>query len=75
MADLTEEQKKSYRRYNITLPTVLSVIWLVLTHLLSALRDGRLNRSSFLGVPLIYDEAGNGPFAIFVVESLRPLTS
>ena len=67
MADLTEAQEKSYWRYNITLTTVLLVIWFELNHLLSALRDGRLNRSRFLGVPLIYNKAGQGPFAIFVV--------
>jgi uncharacterized membrane protein len=31
MADLTEEQKKSYWHYNVTLTTVLLVIWFVVT--------------------------------------------
>jgi len=66
MADLTEAQEKSYWRY-ITLITVLLFIWFVLNHLLSVLRVGRVNRSGFLGVPLIYNKAGQGSFAIFVV--------
>ena len=75
MADLTEAQEKSHWRCNITLTTALLFIWFVLNHLLSVLRDARLNRSSFLGIPIIQNKAGQGPFAIFVVESPRMLTS
>ena len=37
MADLSEDQKKSYWRYNITLTTVLLIIWFVVTYLVSGL--------------------------------------
>ena len=50
MADLTEEQKKSYWRYNITLTTVLLIIWFVVTYLVSGLWAGWLNQFSFLGI-------------------------
>ena len=48
MADLTEEQRKSYWRYNITLTTILLVIWFVVTYLISGLWAGWLNQFSFL---------------------------
>ena len=48
MADLTEEQKKSYWRYNITLTTILLIIWFVVTYLISGLWAGWLNHYSFL---------------------------
>lgn len=37
MADLTEEQKKSYWSYNVTLTTILLIIWFVVTYLISGL--------------------------------------
>jgi putative solute:sodium symporter small subunit len=52
MADLTEEQKKSYWRYNLTLTTVLLNIWLVSTHFLPGLWSGRLYQLSLIGFPL-----------------------
>ena len=42
MADLTEEQKQSYWRYNITLTTVLLIVWFVVTYLISGLWAGWL---------------------------------
>jgi uncharacterized membrane protein len=52
MADLTEEQRKSYWRYNIRLTTILLIIWFVVTYLISGLWAGWLNQFSFLGFPL-----------------------
>lgn len=68
MADLTEEQKKSYWRYNITLTTVLLIVWFVVTYLISGLWAASLNSFSFLGFPLGYYMAAQGSLAIFVIE-------
>ncbi len=68
MADLTEEQKKSYWRYNISLTTVLLIIWFVVTYLISGLWAASLNEFSFLGFPLGYYMAAQGSLAIFVIE-------
>ena len=68
MADLTEEQRKSYWRYNIRLTTILLVIWFVVTYLVSGLWAGWLNQFSFLGFPLGYYMAAQGSLAIFVIE-------
>ena len=68
MADLTEEQKKSYWQYNVKLTTVLLVIWFVVTYLISGLWAGWLNQVSFLGFPLGYYMAAQGSLAIFVIE-------
>jgi putative solute:sodium symporter small subunit len=68
MADLTEEQKKSYWQYNVKVTTVLLVIWFVVTYLISGLWAGWLNQFSFLGFPLGYYMAAQGSLAIFVIE-------
>jgi len=68
MADLTEAQKQAYWRYNITLTTILLVIWFVVTYLVSGIWAGWLNQFSFLGFPLGYYMAAQGSLAIFVVE-------
>jgi putative solute:sodium symporter small subunit len=68
MADLTEEQRKSYWRYNIRLTTILLVIWFVVTYLISGLWAGWLNQFSFIGFPLGYYMAAQGSLAIFVIE-------
>jgi putative solute:sodium symporter small subunit len=68
MADLTEEQKQSYWRYNIKLTTILLFVWFVVTYLISGLWAGWLNQFSFLGFPLGYYMAAQGALAIFVVE-------
>lgn len=68
MADLTEEQKQTYWRYNVTLTTTLLIIWFVVTYLISGLWAGSLNQFSFLGFPLGYYMAAQGSLAIFVVE-------
>ena len=68
MADLTEEQKKSYWRYNVKLTTVLLIIWFIVTYLISVLWAAWLNQFSFLGFPLGYYMAAQGSLAIFVIE-------
>ena len=68
MADLTEEQKKSYWRYNVKLTAVLLIIWFVVTYLISGLWAAWLNQFSFLGFPLGYYMAAQGSLAIFVIE-------
>jgi putative solute:sodium symporter small subunit len=68
MADLTEAQKESYWRYNVTLTTVLLIIWLVVTYFISGLWAGWFNQFSFLGFPLGYYMAAQGSLAIFVIE-------
>jgi len=68
MADLTEEQKKSYWRYNIRLTTVLLFIWFVVTYLICGLWAAALNQFTFLGFPLGYYMAAQGSLAIFVIE-------
>lgn len=68
MADLSEEQKKSYWQYNIRLTAVLLIIWFIVTYLISGLWAGWLNQFSFLGFPLGYYMAAQGSLAIFVIE-------
>ena len=68
MAELSEDQKKSYWRYNITLTTVLLIIWFVVTYLISGLWAASLNQFSFIGFPLGYYMAAQGSLAIFVIE-------
>ena len=68
MADLTEAQKKSYWQYNITLTTILLVIWFVVTYIISGLMAGWLNQFTFIGFPLGYYMAAQGSLAIFVIE-------
>ena len=68
MADLTEEQKKTYWRYNVRLTTILLVIWFVVTYLISGLWAKWLNQFTFLGFPLGYYMAAQGSLAIFVIE-------
>lgn len=68
MADLTEQQKQEYWRYNIKLTTILLVIWFVVTYIVSGLMAGWLNQYVILGFPLGYYMAAQGSLAIFVVE-------
>jgi putative solute:sodium symporter small subunit len=68
MAELTEEQRRGYWRYNMVLTTTLLIIWFVVTYLISGLWAGRLNQYSFLGFPLGYYMAAQGSLAIFVIE-------
>jgi putative solute:sodium symporter small subunit len=68
MADLTEHQRQAYWHYNITLTTVLLVIWFVVTYIISGLMAGWLNQFSFIGFPLGYYMAAQGSLAIFVIE-------
>jgi putative solute:sodium symporter small subunit len=68
MADLTDAQKEAYWRYNVTLTTVLLVIWFVVTYIISGLMASWLNQFSLLGFPLGYYMAAQGSLAIFVIE-------
>ena len=40
MDDLTDEQRRAYWRYNITLTTILLVIWFVVAYIVSGLLAG-----------------------------------
>ena len=68
MADLTERQKQEYWRYNVTLTTVLLVVWFVVTYIVSGVMAGWLNNYTVLGFPLGYYMAAQGSLAIFVLE-------
>ena len=68
MADLTEQQKQEYWRYNVRLTTWLLVIWFVVTYIISGLMAGWLNQFVILGFPLGYYMAAQGSLAIFVIE-------
>jgi putative solute:sodium symporter small subunit len=68
MAELTEQQKQAYWRYNIRLTTVLLAIWFVTTYVIAGLAAGWLDQVTFLGFPLGYYMAAQGSLAIFVIE-------
>jgi putative solute:sodium symporter small subunit len=68
MDDLTDEQRRAYWRYNITLTTILLIIWFVAAYIISGLLAGWLNQYTFLGFPLGYYMAAQGSLAIFVLE-------
>jgi putative solute:sodium symporter small subunit len=68
MNDLTDEQRRAYWRYNITLTTILLIIWFVAAYIVSGLLAGWLNQYTFLGFPLGYYMAAQGSLAIFVIE-------
>jgi len=66
--ELSERQKQEYWRYNVTLTTVLLVIWFVVTFVISGVMAGWLNNYTILGFPLGYYMAAQGSLAIFVLE-------
>ena len=68
MAELTDEQRQAYWRYNIILTTVLLVIWFVVAYIVSGLLASWLNQYTFLGFPLGYYMAAQGSLVIFVIE-------
>ena len=68
MAELTQEQRESYWKYNIKLTTILLVIWFVVTYLLGGVWAGALNAITIAGFPLGYYMAAQGSLAIFVIE-------
>ena len=68
MDDLTDEQRRAYWRYNITLTTILLTIWFVAAYVVSGLLAEWLNPYTFLGFPLGYYMAAQGSLAIFVIE-------
>jgi|RhiMetdeSRZDD1v2_1073273.scaffolds.fasta_scaffold68077_2 putative solute:sodium symporter small subunit len=72
MADLTEEQKWSYRRYNLTLVIFPFSIWFVFTNLLSGPWAGRLNQFGFSGLTSGYYTAARGSLTILVVGIVLP---
>src|ERR671925_1496606 len=66
--ELTQAQKDEYWRYNVTLTTVLLIIWFVVTFIISGVLAGWLNNYTILGFPLGYYMAAQGSLAIFVIE-------
>jgi len=68
MAELTEQQKQTYWRYNVRLTVVLLLIWFLTAYIFSGLLAGWLNRFTFIGFPLGYYMAAQGSLAIFVIE-------
>jgi len=68
MANLTQEQKEAYWKYNIRLTTIRLVIWFVVTSLFGGLWAETLNNIVILGFPLGYYMAAQGSLAIFVIE-------
>ena len=66
--ELTEQQKAAYWQYNVTLTTILLVVWFVVTYIVSGVMAGWLNQFSILGFPLGYYMAAQGSLAIFVIE-------
>jgi len=68
MAQLTQEQREAYWKYNVRLTTILLVIWFVVTYLLGGIWAGTLNEVQILGFPLGYYIAAQGSLAIFVIE-------
>lgn len=68
MAELTQEQKDAYWRYNVRLTLILLGIWFVSAYLLGGLLAGYLNSVSIAGFPLGYYMAAQGALIIFVVE-------
>lgn len=68
MANLTEEQKKQYWRYNLRLTVVLLAIWFVVAYLLSGLFAATLNAVTVFGFPLGYYMAAQGSLVVFVIE-------
>ena len=68
MADLTQQQRDEYWRYNVKLTTTLLAIWFVVTFLVSGLWASWLNQWTIIGFPLGYYMAAQGSLAIFVIE-------
>lgn len=68
MAELNEQQKQEYWRYNMRLTAILLAIWFVVAYLLSGVFADELNRLTFLGFPLGYYMAAQGSLIVFVVE-------
>lgn len=68
MANLTEDQKREYWRYNLRLTLTLLAIWFVVAYLLSGLFAATLNHVTFLGFPFGYYMAAQGSLVVFVIE-------
>lgn len=68
MAELNEQQKQEYWRYNMRLTAILLALWFVVAYLLAGVFADELNRLTFLGFPLGYYMAAQGSLIVFVVE-------
>jgi putative solute:sodium symporter small subunit len=68
MAQLTEQQKTEYWKFNLRLTITLLAIWFVVAYLLSGLWAGTLNQVTIFGFPLGYYMAAQGSLVIFVIE-------
>lgn len=68
MAELTQQQKEEYWRYNIRLTVILLVIWFVVAYLLAGLFASALNTVVIYGFPLGYYMAAQGSLIVFVIE-------
>lgn len=68
MAQLTEEQKQEYWKFNLKLTLTLLAIWFVTAYLLSGLFAGTLNQVTIFGFPLGYYMAAQGSLIVFVIE-------
>ena len=51
MDDLTDEQRQAYWRYNITLTTILIIVWFVAAYIVSGLLAGWLVAPQLTVVP------------------------
>ncbi len=67
-AQLTQEQKDAYWRYNIRLVAILLAIWFVTAYLISGYFAAAMNHFHFLGFPFGYYMAAQGSLVIFVIE-------
>lgn len=68
MAQLTEQQKQEYWKFNLKLTLTLLAIWFVTAYLLSGLLAGVLNQVTIFGFPLGYYMAAQGSLIVFVIE-------
>ncbi|MCG3191696.1 MAG: hypothetical protein DIJKHBIC_00924 [Thermoanaerobaculia bacterium] len=68
MAQLTEQQKQEYWKFNLKLTLTLLAIWFVTAYLLSGLFAGTLNQVTIFGFPLGYYMAAQGSLIVFVIE-------
>lgn len=68
MAQLTQEQRDAYWKFNIRLTLTLLVIWFVVAYILGGLAAGWLNQFVVLGFPLGYYVAAQGSIIVFVIE-------
>lgn len=68
MAELTDERKRAYWRFNLKLTVVLLAIWFVTAFVLGGALAGVLNEVTFMGFPFGYYIAAQGSLIVFLVE-------